>query len=395
MQLRRLLPRLARGASVAVLGGSTAAAWGEVSRADGGRSRVGSVPSLDAFDPDENESYKEQFQSAYDAAAMNTVARRSSREGSDSIAGEEGSAEKRIFVRRGIARHLMSKLGYSDDELLMLGDDVLRMQGVSSPFRAAALQQGESVLDLGSGFGVDCFLACKKVGEAGSVVGLDISGEEVSAASDRAIQRGLASRCRFVKGDMEQLPFADQSFDVVLSNGGFCLCPDKRAAFSEIFRALRPGGRIAIACTVLRAPLPSLDGRQTQQEGQQNEAQRWPPCMEVFMLQSTVKPLLSSLGYHTVSVDDSNSRMDVWDMTERDVATVGGVLGDQGSGADACSHARRAAARRAGEAVSSYLSQEREAGIHTGSAEFEFTTDGTFDMNELCARVVITAQKPL
>ena len=117
--------------------------------------------------------------------------------------------------------------------------------------------------------------------------------------------------------------------------------------------------------------------------------------MEVFMLQSTVKPLLSSLGYHTVSVDDSNSRMDVWDMTERDVATVGGVLGDQGSGADACSHARRAAARRAGEAVSSYLSQEREAGIHTGSAEFEFTTDGTFDMNELCARVVITAQKPL
>ena len=174
-------------------------------------------------------------------------------------------------VRQGIARLLMAKLGYTEEDLLLLGDDVLRMQGVNSPFTRAALGKGEAVLDLGSGFGIDAFLAASKVGEQGRVTGLDISASEVRCATERVAQKGLPTdRCHFIVGDMEQLPMGEAVFDVVISNGGFCLCPDKERSFREIYRVLKPGGRISIACTVLRAPLPDLS----------STGRRWPPCME-------------------------------------------------------------------------------------------------------------------
>ena len=235
-------------------------------------------------------AFKEHFASAYDTAATErdghssngTVARRTGSGG-----GPEPEPEKQM--RRAIARHLMAKLGYTEGDLDLLGDDVLRMQGVNSPFQHAALRTGEAVLDLGSGYGTDACLAAAKVGAQGRVVGLDISKEEVRKASERASERGL-QQCVFVTGDMEQQPFPDESFDVVISNGGFCLCPDKRKAFAEIHRVLRPGGRIAIACTVNRAALPSVAA----------EGRRWPPCMEVFMQRSTIEPLLQGLGFESV-----------------------------------------------------------------------------------------------
>ncbi len=189
-------------------------------------------------------SYKEHFTSAYDTAATErdghatngTVARRKR--------GGEPEPEPEKQLRRAIARHLMARLGYSNAELDLLGDDVLRMQGVNSPFNHAKVQVGESVLDLGSGYGTDACLAAAKVGTRGRAVGLDISKEEVMKATERAGERGLA-QCQFVVGDMEQQPFPDASFDVVISNGGFCLCPDKRRAFAEIFRVSTPGKWLA------------------------------------------------------------------------------------------------------------------------------------------------------
>merc|ERR1711865_901252 len=126
--------------------------------------------------------------------------------------------------------------------------------------------------------------------------GLDISASEVRCATERVAQKGLpADRCHFIVGDMEQLPMGEAVFDVVISNGGFCLCPDKERSFREIYRVLKPGGRISIACTVLRAPLPDLS----------STGRRWPPCMEVFMLRSTIEPVLSDIGFIRVGVDDS------------------------------------------------------------------------------------------
>ena len=119
------------------------------------------------------------------------------------------------------------------------------------------------------------------------------------------------------------------------------------------------------------------------------------------MLRSTIEPVLSDIGFIRVGVDDSNDRMDVWDIEEGDVASIAvataaadmqAAAGGSGHG---CSHAQKAAQRRAAERVNIFLTQEREAGIHTGrNPEFSFMEEDEVDMNSLCARVVIFAEKP-
>ena len=114
-----------------------------------------------------------------------------------------------------------------------------------NPFPSANLRRGETVLDLGSGFGVDAMLAGKKVGPEGRVVGVDLSEREVAQANRRVLSRGVEN-VRFYTMDMEELSaIPDGSIDCVISNGGFCLCPDKRRAFAEIFRVSTPGKWLA------------------------------------------------------------------------------------------------------------------------------------------------------
>jgi len=348
-----------------------------------------SASGLGSFGLDDipSSAYKAHFSEAYDAAAAKSaanVARRQFVQGSTAEPVEDRS------IRLSIAQHLMSKLGYTHQELSIIGEDVLRMQGVKSPFEAAQLRPGEKVLDLGSGFGSDAFLASAKVGPDGSVTGIDLSAEEVKKASQRALDRGLREElCKFMQADMEALPLESESVDVVISNGGFCLCPNKKASFEEVYRVLRPGGRLAISCTVLRKALPVLRDK------------RWPPCMEVFMPWEDIEGTLRQMGFGGISVDGSNARMDIWDLGDSDLDLVASTL-DGGEARPAaasaedpaalgCSHAQKAKARRAREAVSSYLSRDREAGIHQDTPEFAHIKE--FDMNDLCARVTIYAEK--
>lgn len=109
------------------------------------------------------------------------------------------------------------------------------------------------MLDLGSGLGVDSMIAAERVGPSGKVTGLDISKKEVQHANRRAAARGLSERLDFVNADMEKMPFDDCSKDVVISNGAFCLAPNKERAFSEILRVLKPGGRFSVATSTMIA----------------------------------------------------------------------------------------------------------------------------------------------
>jgi arsenite methyltransferase len=131
--------------------------------------------------------------------------------------------------------------------------------GVANPWQLGRLSPGERVLDLGSGAGTDSLIAAQMVGEQGQVTGIDMTPEMLAKARAAAAEMG-AVNVEFVESEAERLPFADESFDVVISNGVIDLIPDKHAVFAELFRVLVPGGRIQIADVTIQNPV-SAEGR--------------------------------------------------------------------------------------------------------------------------------------
>ena len=131
--------------------------------------------------------------------------------------------------------------------------------GVANPWLLGRLAPGERVLDLGSGAGTDSLVAAQMVGAAGRVTGVDMTPEMLAKARGAAAEMGVAN-VEFVEAEAERLPFADDSFDVAISNGVIDLIPDKDAVFGEIMRVLVPGGRIQIADVTIQNPV-SDEGR--------------------------------------------------------------------------------------------------------------------------------------
>jgi ubiquinone/menaquinone biosynthesis C-methylase UbiE len=165
-----------------------------------------------------------------------------------SCCGGEGQASTKDISRT---------IGYSEEELEALPSDANLGLGCGNPTAIACLTEGMTVLDLGSGAGIDCFLASRRVGPAGKVIGVDMTPQMIERARQNAISGGY-DNVDFRLGEIEALPVADGSVDVVISNCVLNLSTDRARVLSEVHRVLKPGGRVVISDMVSDVPVPAV-----------------------------------------------------------------------------------------------------------------------------------------
>ena len=193
---------------------------------------------------------------------------------------------------------------YSANEVRMVPAEVLAVSaGCGNPTALADLKTGEVVVDLGSGGGIDCFLAAEKVGSAGKIYGVDMTMDMIKIARKNASLLGF-SNIEFLHSEIENIPLADSSVDVVISNCVICLSPEKDKVFKETFRLLRPGGRVHLSDMMAEQVLP---------EEIRTDAEAWASCVAGADSLQVYLDRLTNVGFQHIEVTKKTVKQDAND----------------------------------------------------------------------------------
>ena len=199
--------------------------------------------------------------------------------------------------RTDLAQNISKKIGYTEEELKAVPEGANLGLGCGNPVALASLREGEIVLDLGSGAGFDCFLAANKVGKNGKVIGVDMTPEMVEKARENA-EKNNYKNVEFRLGEIESLPVADNSVDIIISNCVINLAPDKKRVFRETFRALKPGGRLMISDIVLLKELPDTI---------KNSIEAYVSCVSGAIMKDEYIEAIKEAGFQEVKIIDETA----------------------------------------------------------------------------------------
>jgi SAM-dependent methyltransferase len=196
-----------------------------------------------------------------------------------------------------LAEDISQRIGYSEEEIKGVPEGANLGLGCGNPVALASLREGDTVLDLGSGAGFDCFLAANKVGKKGKVIGVDMTPEMIERANQNA-KKSNYRNVEFRRGDIEKLPVDDDSIDVVMSNCVINLSPEKATVFREAFRTLKPGGRLTISDIVLLKELPKFV---------KESIEAYVGCVSGAILKSEYLEKIEAAGFRDVRVMDETA----------------------------------------------------------------------------------------
>ncbi len=260
-------------------------------------------------------------------------------------------------------RAVAEAFGYTADELSAIPAEANMGLSCGNPTATANLWPGEVVVDLGSGGGLDVFLAARKVGPTGKAIGIDMTPEMIELARRNAAKAGLTN-VEFHLASIDKLPLPDASVDVVISNCVINLAPDKGAVLHEVARVLKSGGRVAVSDIALKKPLPEEIAK---------DVMAYVGCISGALLIDEYRRLLAEAGFAAVAVVDAGADLNAY-------AKVEGQSG-------CCSPAPSAASATA---CCGSKSTEENATVHGGLADLL----GRYDVNEYAASVKVFAVKP-
>lgn len=264
------------------------------------------------------------------------------------------------------AAKVAEAFGYTSDELSSIPAEANMGLSCGNPTALASLKPGEVVVDLGSGGGLDVFLAAKQVGPTGRAIGIDMTADMIQRATRNAEKAGL-SNVEFHLAEIESMPLAENSADIVISNCVLNLVPDKDRAFAEIFRILKPGGRLVASDIALKQPLP---------QEVSGDLLAYVGCVAGAILIEEYRQRLESIGFVGVQLTDSKANLNAY-------ATLGGE--------GCCSSLAAPSSNELAVVSVSCCSTGAESIVHQELADLI----RRYDINDFAASVQVLAIKPM